>query len=64
MVLNNSIELYKLADDSGETKNLINSENPLETNITDNLISPKYFQITTAIKKYWRLASYPLYLFL
>ena len=41
-----------------------NSENPLGTNIIDNLTSPKYFQIATAIKKYWWLASYPFYLFL
>ena len=45
-------------------KNLGNSENPLGINIIDNLTSPKYFQIATAIKKYWWLASYPFYLFL
>ena len=45
-------------------KDMGNSENPLVINTIDNLPSPKYFQIATAIKKYWWLASYPFYLFL
>ena len=45
-------------------KDMGNSENPMGTNIIDNLTLPKYFQIATAIKKYWWLASYPFYLFL
>ena len=43
---------------------MVNSENPLGTNIIDNMTSPKYFQIATAIKKYWWLAYHPFYLFL
>ena len=45
-------------------KDMGNSENPLGTNIIDNLTLPKYFQIATAIEKYWWFASYPFYLFL
>ncbi len=41
-----------------------NSENPLGTNIINNLTALKFLSITTAIQKNLCLASYSLYLFL
>jgi hypothetical protein len=41
-----------------------NSDNPKGTRIINNLTSPKYFRIATAIQKYLWLASYSLSLFL